>query len=66
MEITINLEQACTELAHNRIKETTLHCNHSDVFIYNSETNEEIFTDEYQRIFDGWYNYYFYILKSIA
>lgn len=66
MEITINLEQACSELASGRVLEASAYKQYDEIYEYDAENDVEIFNDKFQHIHDIWYDYYLNKLKSIS
>lgn len=62
MKITIDLEQVCTELANSRVEEASAFRKYEEIYI--EEEDCERFTDEFQHIFDIWYEFYLNKLKT--
>ena len=66
MEITINLEQACSELALGRVLEASAYKQYDEIYEYDPKNKVEVFNDKFQHIYNVWYDYYFNKLKSIS
>lgn len=68
MEIKINIVQTATELAHERLLENYTDIQYNEEVVYEQdEDDEEItrYTEEAQKIFDSWYDYYYDKLEKL-